>query len=490
MPSESVSELLDIAFNAESIAVVGASPPPTVVDYVGYLLEYGFPGRIYPVNPRYSEVHGIKTYPSVKDIPDKVDYVICCIPAEGIPGLLYDCAEKGVKIMHLFTARMKETGSEEMADVEEKIARLAKELNIRFIGSNCMGIYYPRRKLAFGFDLPMEPGKIGMLSQSGGIPTKFSRIAAQRGLCFSKVISYGNATDINEIDLLEYMLQDEETEVIAVYIEGTVNGRELYEVLKKVTPVKPVIILKAGRTKAGAAAAFAHHASTPSSANIWEIGIRKAGAIGVKTMDEMLDILSAFYFLGPVLGKRVGVLGGSGGQSVMSADEWEEEGFELTPLPDEVQNYIRQNMPPLWWKWIINPIDISILPEKDFSSPKIFEDMVEIMVRSSEFDLIVYNVTTCSPLPLESEIARLSKCTDIVLDVHNRVPRPLVAVVDSGYLGIEDFQNERWRFLAQQKSDLIKAGIPVYPSMYTAAGAIRRLVDYYQSLDRRGLEEA
>jgi len=478
-----VSELLDTAFNAESIAVVGASNSPAASGYyyMRYFLEYGYPGRIYPVNPRYEEVLGIKAYPSVKDIPEKVDYVICCIPAQGVPELLYDCAEKGVKIMHLFTARMRETGSEEVMELEEKIARLAKELNIRFLGPNCMGIYYPKRKIAFGFDFPLEPGKLGMLSQSGGLATIFTRIAAQRGLRFSKVISYGNATDISEADLFEYLLRDEETEVIAAYIEGTTSGRKLYEVLKKVTSVKPVIILKAGRTKAGARAASSHTASISGSTNIWEVGIREAGAIEVETIDEMLDILTAFYFLGPVSGKRVGVFGGSGGQSVISADEWGEEGFELTPLPSKIQNYIRQNIPPMWWKWLINPVDISILPIDDFSSLKNFKNFIKMMMESPDFDLIAYNVTTCSPLPLELETANLSQCTNIVLDALEGETKPVVAIVDSGYLGIEDLEDQRWRFLAGEKSHLIGAGIPVYPSMCRAAKAIRKLIDYYQS---------
>lgn len=481
-PAE-ISELLDKAFNAESIAVIGASNSPTTQGYyyTRYLLEYGYPGKIYPVHPRYEEVLGIKAYPSLKDIPGKVDYVICCIPAQGVPDILYDCAEKGVKIVHLFTARMRETGSKEVMELEEKIASLAKELNIRFIGPNCMGIYYPRRRIAFGFDFPLEPGKLAFLSQSGGLATMFTRIAAQRGLRFSKIVSYGNATDISEADLFEYLLQDEETEVIAAYIEGTRDGRRLYEVLRRVTPVKPVVILKAGRTKVGARAASSHTAAISGSADIWEVGIRGAGAIEVKTMDEMLDILSAFYFLDPISGSNIGVFGGSGGQSVISADEWGEEGFELAPLPSEVQDYIRQNIPPMWWKWLMNPMDISILPEQDFASPQIFKNLIEMTMKSPQFDLVGYNITSCSPFPLEMETARLSKCTDIVLDAVKEKVKPVVAIVDSGYLGIDDLEDQRWRFLAEQKSRLVEGGIPVYPSMSRAAKAIRKLIAYYQS---------
>jgi acetyltransferase len=482
MVSAKVSELLDTAFNAESIAVVGASPSPSVADYVRYLLEYGYPGKIYPVNPHYEEIRGIRAYPSVKDVPGKIDYVICCIPAQRIPELLAECAGKEVKIMHLFTARMSETSSKEAIELEEKIARLAKELGIRFIGPNCMGIYYPRRSIAFGFDFPPESGELGLITQSGGLATVFTRIAAQRGLRFSKVVSYGNASDINEADLLEYLQQDEQTRVIAAYIEGVRDGKRFYEVLKRVTPVKPVVILKAGRTEVGAGAASSHTAAICGSADIWKVGIREARAIEVKTIDEMLDILTAFYFLKPISGGNIGIFGGSGGQSVISADEWGEEGFELIPLPNEIQNYIRQNIPPMWWKWLMNPMDISILPEQDFTSPKMFKDLVEMAIRSPEFDLIVYNVTTCSPYPLEAEMARLSKCTDIILNAFNREIKPIVAIVDSGYLGIEDLEDQRWRFLSEQKSHLLKAGIPVYPAMYRAAKAIHRLIDYYHSL--------
>jgi acyl-CoA synthetase (NDP forming) len=178
--------------------------------------------------------------------------VVSCIPAEGVLSLLEDCGKKNVKLVHLFTARLKETGRDKETKLEREILEKARKLGIRILGPNCMGIYYPKLGLSFNHELPRESGPVGGFFQSGGGAGEFVRYAALRGVRFSKMISYGNASDVNETELLNYFTSDSETKVIAAYIEGVKHGRKFVEALAQATKKKPVIILKGGMSRTGA----------------------------------------------------------------------------------------------------------------------------------------------------------------------------------------------------------------------------------------------
>jgi len=157
-------EELDLAFHPKAIAIVGASGNPLSLgfNFVQHLVNYGFEGPLYPVTPNWNEIAGLKTYPSLKDIPGPVDLLICCLAAAKVPDLLRQCPDKDVKVVHLFTGRLSETGQREPAHLEAEILRLARELGLRLIGPNCMGVYNPRKKIGFGYEFPMEPGNVGM----------------------------------------------------------------------------------------------------------------------------------------------------------------------------------------------------------------------------------------------------------------------------------------------------------------------------------------
>jgi len=479
--SRMVVEQLEAAFHPRSIAVVGASGNPSSMGhrYVLHLTSYGYRGQIYPVTPHWSEVLGFKAYPALKDIPGAVDYVICCLPASKVPDLLTQCPEKGVKVIHLFTGRFSETGRDDAAKLEIEVSRRAKESGIRLIGPNCMGIYYPKEGLAFTYDLPTEPGKLGMFLQSGGAATEFIHYASLRGIRFSKVISYGNALDLNEADFLEYLSQDPETEIIASYIEGINDGRRFFSALSRAALTKPVIILKAGRGSAGARQAASHTAALAGSLRTWETVIRQAGAIQARTLEQLIDLAVSFYFLPPILGTRVGILGGGGGKSVLSADEWEEAGFDLVPLPPEIEEEIKKKLPELWWGWIRNPVDISIIPEEaiigNFSGY-----MVRMMAQSPHFDLIIGNIPLGGPFSKAEFATLISAQVEDIIDTNSKGSKPLAVVLNIGNLGIKDFDDLRWRCLAEQQAKLISAKIPVYATADQAANAISRLVNYYQ----------
>ncbi|HEX9976456.1 MAG TPA: CoA-binding protein, partial [Dehalococcoidales bacterium] len=244
MPTHPLEELL----HPRSVAVVGASDRPGGFGYsfTRHLLDYGFRGQVYPVNPNYPQILGFKAYPNLLTIPGTVDYVISCVPAGEVLNMLAECPAKGVKLVHLYTARFSETGRRQAAELEQEVLRQARKSGIRLIGPNCMGLYYPKEGISFAYDLPREPGFTGMASQTGGGAATFVQLAAMRGIRFSKVISYGNALDFDESDYLNYFTQDSETKIIVMYIEGVKNGPKFYDALHRAAASKPVIVTKGG----------------------------------------------------------------------------------------------------------------------------------------------------------------------------------------------------------------------------------------------------
>jgi acetyltransferase len=442
-------------------------------------VDYGYRGKIYPVNPRHSEILGIKVYPSLGEIPGSVDYVISCVPAREVPDMLEVCSEKGVKAVHLYTARFSETGRPEAAELEQEVLKRARRLGIRIIGPNCMGIYYPRQGLSFGYDLPKEPGWVGMMSQSGGGASGFVRLASLRGVRFSKVISYGNALDLNESDYLDYFSQDTETKIILVYIEGVRDGRRFFTALGKAASKKPVIVLKGGKGKSGTTAVASHTASIAGSTKAWEAVVAQTGAISAQNLDEMADLAVSFYFLPPVKGTRVGIVGGGGGPSVLSADECEGAGLDVIALPVEIRDELRSKGIPIW-DWIGNPTDVSILGGFGFTDI----DMLRMMAGNPNFDLLITNMNEGVLVTLSREegmTMRLRGAIDSYARVKEESSKPLLAVLGEGGPGIEDSSHWSWQLISEARTKLINANIPFYPTMQRAARAAHKLFQYYQN---------
>jgi len=469
-------DILDEIFHAQSIAVVGASNNPASGGYhfTRHLIDYGYRGRVYPVNPGYSEVLGLKAYPSLKDIPGPVDYVISSVPASQVLGMLDDCIEKGIRAIHLFTARFSETGRREAAELEQKILRRARQGGIRLIGPNCMGVYCPQERISFGYDFPLEAGSVGMVFQSGGAATELVRLAAQRGVRFSKVVSYGNALDYSEADFLSYLSRDTETKIVLMYIEGIKDGRRFISSLREAASAKPVIIVKGGRGESGARAIASHTASLAGSMRVWDTAIAQAGAISADSFEELIDLAVSFYFLPPVRGARVGVVGGGGGISVRSADECEEAGLEVVPLPPEIREELKAKGNPIW-DWIGNPTDASITGGFGFSHI----DILQMMAASPDFDLLIGNVSEGGPTRKEEMVGRLRAEAAGYVMIGKTSSKPLLVVVGDKSPGVEDYEFWRWTELSKTRAELIEAGIPFYPSVSRAARAARKLLDYY-----------
>jgi len=469
---------LEEIFNPQSVAVPGASNNPMSQGYnfLEHLVDYEFKGKIYPVNPKYPEILGHKCYPTIGDIPGTVDYVICCLPAQGVLPMLDDCYKKKVKCIHFFTGRFSETGRQDAAELEQEILRRAKKYGIRIIGPNCYGLFSPKVGIAFGYEFPRELGPVAMISQSGGGATQTILLADLRGVTFSKVISYGNAIDLNECDYLEYFSQDPETKIILMYVEGVKDGKRFFDLLRKTTPHKPVIILKGGRGKSGMQAVASHTASLAGSMETWNAAVAQAGAITVNTFDELADMAVSFYYLPEINGYNVGIAGGGGGASVTGGDESEEAGLEVIPLPNEIREELKSKDIPIW-DWIGNPCDVSVGGGFGFSGV----DMLRLMAKNKNFDLIIANVTEGGPWRKEGVIASRRQEIKGYLQIRKESTKPLMVVIEEKSLSMATHNHWRWKALSRARTKLMAAGIPVYPSMGRAATAARKLIDYYRN---------
>jgi acyl-CoA synthetase (NDP forming) len=317
---------LDFLFHPNSIALVGITTATTwhwTLTFLEGLIEIEFDRPLYLVNPKGGEIKGHKVYTSLKDVPGNIDYVIGLVNAQIAPRLVEECAEKGVRAIHFCTAGFSETGEEQRIKLESELAEVARRKGIRIIGPNCMGIYCPQSRLSFSPAFLKESGPVGVISQSGGNSIYLVRQAALRGVRFSKVISYGNACDINETDLLEYLANDADTKIIALYIEGIKDGKRFRRALEEATKEKTVILLKGGATEGGARAAAGHTAALAGSRTTWDALCKQLGIISVSSIEEMIDVLVTFLFL-PLPRGRNALLFGAG--STTPGDHYSDTG--------------------------------------------------------------------------------------------------------------------------------------------------------------------
>jgi acyl-CoA synthetase (NDP forming) len=483
-PSEMADPLaIDYIFHPRSVAVVGVSPPqwgPAGVG-TGFILalqDLAFEGPIYPVNPHHQEILGLKCYPSLLDIPGPVDHVVFSVPTRAVPQVIEDCVAKAVKSIHFFTSGFSETGEAEAAELEQRIVARARGAGIRLIGPNCMGLYCPSGKIAFMPNSPVEPGPVGFLSQSGGNAGDVIFAAAPRGIRFSKIVSYGNAADVNECELLEYLAEDPETEIIIAYIEGVRDGRRFFRALRRASARKPVVVLKGGRTEAGGRAVFSHTASLAGSARVFDAVLRQAGAVRVDSLDELVDMAVAFRFVGPPAGRGVGVVGPGGGFSVFAADEVNEAGLDLPDLSPAVQEELRR-FTPVAGTSVRNPVDTNIIME-----PHKLTDTLRIVASDPGVDSVLFHigfgwgawrrgVQQNTPLPFDPAMVVKAMADSIVRAKEASVaPIMLVAraALDAGSQRFSlQFQEQCWR-----------QGVGVFPTIPRACNAIAKMVRWLE----------
>ena len=464
---------LEYLLNPRSIAIVGASSNPNKQGYcyVKQLLDFGFDGNIYPVNRRGGKILGLEVYPSVSAIPDPVDCVISTIPAEHVPELVQDCARKGVKLLQLYTAQLGETGIPERKRLEEHIADLARRLGIRLLGPNCMGVYRPETGLTFRFSSPKASGDVAFISQSAGHAAEVMYRGALRGLSFSQIISYGNAVDINETELLEYLAHDTNTRIITAYLEG-VRSHDFPRVLKVAAKCKPVIIFKAGRTQAGALAAASHTGSLAGNYAIWKGLIKQCHAIHVESIEELIDTAVAFAKLPPPKGRNVGVIGSGGGGSILAADEFELHGLQVPPMPEKVLNRIKTFLGDDWMI-VKNPVDTSVILPAGWG----FEELrriVKTMAAHPLYQILVGDAGEWRP-DTPSEISDYQTMVGMLLEVRETNEKPMAIVLRPA----DHAEEWRWRGFIEQQQRCLSEGAAVFPSVGRAARALGEYVSYH-----------
>ncbi len=349
---------IDLIFAPESAAVVGASNDPTKwgAGIFARILNSPLAKKLYPVNSKNAIVQGVKAYPSIKDLPEPVDFAAIVVPYPYIPQVIRECAEKGVKTALIITAGLSETG-EEGSRIEREIVSIAHNAGMRLVGPNCMGHFNTANNFStLRMNIPIQQGKIGVISQSGGFAMHILMCGMDIGVGFSKFVSVGNEADLHFEDFLEYMGQDKETKVITGYIEGLRKGREFFKLAKEISKEKPIVVVKVGKTEAGAQAARSHTSAIAGSDMVYDAMFKQSGVIRVNEVEELFDVASALLRQPLPKGNRIGILTGGGGFGCIASDACEESGLKVALLSKETIRKLNTVLSDRWPHG--NPVDM------------------------------------------------------------------------------------------------------------------------------------
>jgi acyl-CoA synthetase (NDP forming) len=376
-----LKEQLDNLFNPKSVAIIGAS---NFFGKWGYnilnrVLSHKQGRDIYAINHKEPEVMGMKAYRSVVEVPGPVDFAVITVPFQDVPAAMEDCVRKGVKSAVIISGGLAETG-EEGARIQREVVEIARRGGIRFIGPNCLGFCNLYTNFCtVPFLPPVETGRVALISQSGNSGQAILDYGAQMGVGFSKFISSGNEADLRFEDYLEYLGQDEKTDIILGYVEGLREGGRFLELAKEITQKKPIIIMKVGRTDVGTRAARSHSSALAGLDVVLDAAFKQCGVIRVDKLHEVIDVAVALLGQSLPRGRRVGVLSMSGGMAVIAADALRNEGLELPPLSAATMEKLESVMSRRWSGG--NPVD----PAGDFVSYQALWPMIE----DENFDAIV-----------------------------------------------------------------------------------------------------
>ncbi len=482
-----MSEILDRfepLFNPRSIAFIGASNTVTKWGFLILfnLIDGGYKGRVYPINPKDDEVMGLKAYPSVLDVPDDIDLAIIVVPPTHVIPVIKQCVEKRIPVGVVVTAGFGELG-EEGKGLEREMSRVAKAGGMMLTGPNCAGVMSVNSCSMYALMPPFtpKPGYLSIASQSGNVGASMMRFSVERDMGFNKFISTGNEADLHSEDYFEYFGEDPETHVVLSYIEGPHDGRRLFDVAKSVARKKPLIMLKSGRTTAGEKAAASHTGSLAGSDGIFDSMCRQAGITRVENIEEMFDTAQAMLRQPLPKGNRVGLVAAGGGWGVLAADACSRVGLDVVGLRPETLEVLDEILP-AWWSRN-NPVDLVA-----GLRPGDFVNSVEALLRCDYIDCVlalggVGFSTTRAKSFKESPVARmynLDQMVDLFLAEDVRTAEGLVGLIDKygkpvlvaseTVVGSRVVRN-------QPILTLDENGVFVYPTPDRAAGVMARLVE-------------
>ncbi len=452
---------LDHIFKPKVVAIIGASATPNKIGniLIKNFYDARFHGKVCPVNPKYDEIMGYKCYPNVGSIPGNVDCVIIATPAETVPDIMEECAKKKVGGVIILSGGFEEVKRDDLA---QRIKEIAVKNDIPLVGPNCLGVFNPYTKIDSIF-LPtykLERPKVGgvaFITQSGAVGSTVMDLAAYYGLGISKFISYGNSTVLDESDYLEYLMHDKDTEIIILYIEGAKDGRKLFETMKKVNCIKPIIALKAGRASGGAAAARSHTGNIAGSYMAYQAAFKQAKVTEANTLDEVFEFVKIFNQPKPK-GKRVAVITNGGGIGVLTADAVEAEGLQIAQFSEETKAGLAKILPS--YGNVANPLDLVA-----DAGVEAYGKAIDLMMADKNVDALLIIILTQTPPIDERIIYVLSNAVDS--------KKKAIATISIG-----GTYTEAYRKILEGK------GVPSYNSPNSAVKAMERLMTYAKYCER------
>ncbi len=462
---------LDAIFSPESVAILGASTTPGKVghDIFQNILGGGYTGTLYPVNPKARSILCVKAYKSILDIPDGVDLAMIILAPELALSAVEECVEKGVKGIIIVSAGFREVGGKGV-EIEDKIIEICKKAGIRVVGPNCLGVINPNAgiKLNASFSARMpEAGNVSFISQSGALCTAVLDFAKDRGFGFSKFISIGNKADVDELDLLRYYHRDPDTSVIMIYMEELRrSGQEFIDEVKQITSgpnPTPVLVIKSGKTAAGASAAASHTGAIAGSEAIYNAIFDEAGIIRVDSVNELFDYANAFSLKKLPRSNKIAIVTNAGGPGIVATDMTEVSGLKLARFQQETLETLASHLPPT--ANINNPVDVIGDAAQDR-----YENALEAVIK----DEGVYGVLVIlTPQSMTNAIGT----AEVIVRISKRFDKPVVCC----FMGIFD--------VSAGVAYLQKHRIPVYKFPESAAKALGVMYKRSQWLNRQVLAQ-
>jgi acetyltransferase len=452
---------LDRIFKPRSVAVVGAGERVGTIGraLADNLLGKDFKGKVFPVNPRYESIHGVRAYPSLSRLPEPADLAVIAVPIAQVPSLVEECGKVGVGGAVIISAGGKEAG-ERGRRIEIEIKNAAEKGGVRIIGPNCMGIISAESKLnaSFAREMPLA-GNLAFISQSGAICGAILDLSYREAIGFSHFVSIGSMLDVDFGDLIYYMGNDPRVGSIVLYIESLTNIRKFMSAARAVSRVKPIVVLKAGKSRAGAKAASSHTGALAGEDAVYDAAFKRAGVVRVGTIEELFDCAELMAKQPPPSGPGLAIMTNGGGPGVMAVDALATHGLEPAPLGPETLERLNRFLPPYWSKG--NPIDIL----GDASTER-WRKALEVCLSAREFNALVIIFI---PQLLTDAATVAQAVASCVQDTTSS--RPLFAV----WMGGENVEEGR--------RILNKAGIPTYETPERAVLAFHDMYSYAQNLE-------
>jgi len=448
--------MLDGLFKPRSVAIIGASANPLSIGHIVLrnLTEFGFQGPIYPINPKAAQIRSFRCYKSVLDVPDEIDLVNISIAAKLLPAVIEECGKKGVKFAIVHSAGFKEMGPEGIKREQELVA-MANSYGIRIFGPNSQGVQNSAPEVSvyanFTF-VPMKPGNVSILAQSGGVGEMLKLHLHNVGLGHRMYASYGNESDLTMPEILEYYGKDDGTRAIMVQIESFKNPAKFLEVASKITPKKPILAIKAGQTREGSVAVCSHTGSLVDQGVMATAMFRKSGVLEFRDTDEMIKTAIAMSSQEPPPGRRVGLVTNTGGPGVQAVDEAITRGLTLAVWSEEGKAKLRAGLHPE--ASVGNPVDVVAT-----GGPEHYRLAIETLLAEKETDMVLVFFVTAPFVDLDKIAAEIK----VALSTSKK---PVVAVIET---------SEKWYSLIE---NLRKGGVPVYEFPEDGARALAAMARY------------